>query len=162
MSQDHPYRAQPAKAFWRQTVPGGDGRDIGEWYTRKWPIDEARVAFNQKGDAVRILIRVNEGPLVRVAGLSLRGVEGGWRREILSSAPIKRGEPLSSSALLNERVQVIDFFSAREIAEPEPAPAKCRCRNCGADLWHITAAGEVCCADCDAVCPLRLQLKNEN
>ncbi len=53
--------------------------------------------------------------------------------------------------------QVIDFWTAREF-RPAPAPAaKCRCGNCGADLRHITQSGEVCCADCETVCPYRLQ-----
>jgi hypothetical protein len=53
--------------------------------------------------------------------------------------------------------QVIDFWTAREY---RPAPAqdtKCRCGICGADLWHISKSGEVCCADCDTVCPYRFQ-----
>ena len=58
--------------------------------------------------------------------------------------------------------QVIDFWSAEEIRPAVKPEAKCRCTNCGADLWHIRGDGEVCCADCDAVCPYRLQMKNEN
>ncbi|MDA8257650.1 MAG: hypothetical protein M0Z99_18805 [Betaproteobacteria bacterium] len=53
--------------------------------------------------------------------------------------------------------QVIDFRTAREF-RPAPVPeARCRCGTCGAELWHITQSGEVCCADCDTVCPYRLQ-----
>ncbi|MBI1907199.1 MAG: hypothetical protein HYS20_13355 [Rhodocyclales bacterium] len=58
--------------------------------------------------------------------------------------------------------QVIDFWTSREIRPAPPPDAKCRCTNCGADLWHISSSGEVCCADCEAVCPYRLQAKNEN
>lgn len=58
--------------------------------------------------------------------------------------------------------QVIDFWSAQEVRPALSPDAKCRCTNCGADLWHIRGDGEVCCADCDAVCPYRLQQKNEN
>lgn len=58
--------------------------------------------------------------------------------------------------------QVIDFWTTREIRPAPPPDAKCRCTNCGADLWHISSSGEVCCADCEAVCPYRLQAKNEN
>jgi hypothetical protein len=58
--------------------------------------------------------------------------------------------------------QVIDFWSARELPPAMPPEAKCRCANCGSDLWHVSRSGEVCCADCDEVCPLRLQAKNEN
>ncbi len=57
--------------------------------------------------------------------------------------------------------QVIDFWTARELAaapaEPEPP---CRCGRCGADLWQIRGDGELCCADCDAVCPYRLQRRD--
>lgn len=53
--------------------------------------------------------------------------------------------------------QIIDFYTAREI-RPVPVPeARCRCGICGADLWHINQSGEVCCADCETVCPYRLQ-----
>ena len=53
--------------------------------------------------------------------------------------------------------QVIDFWTAREY-RPAPAPeARCRCGICGADLWHINRSGEVCCADCDTVCPYRVK-----
>lgn len=53
--------------------------------------------------------------------------------------------------------QIIDFYTAREIG-PSPAPeARCSCSICGADLWHINQSGEVCCADCETVCPYRLQ-----
>ncbi len=53
--------------------------------------------------------------------------------------------------------QIIDFYTAREI-RPAPTPeSRCRCGICGADLWHINQSGEVCCADCETVCPYRLQ-----
>lgn len=53
--------------------------------------------------------------------------------------------------------QVIDFHTARPL-RPAPAPeSRCRCGICGADLWHINPSGEVCCADCETVCPYRLQ-----
>ena len=42
--------------------------------------------------------------------------------------------------------RVIDFYTAREVC-PAPSP----------DLWHINRSGEVCCADCETVCPYRLQ-----
>lgn len=58
--------------------------------------------------------------------------------------------------------QVIDFPSAQGIRPAPPRDAKCRCTNCGADLWHISSDGEVCCADCDAACPYRLQVTNDN
>lgn len=53
--------------------------------------------------------------------------------------------------------QVIDFYTAREVRPAAVAPARCRCTICGADLWHINQSGEVCCADCETVCPYRLQ-----
>ncbi len=51
---------------------------------------------------------------------------------------------------------VIDFYTARALPRVAPAEARCRCTLCGADLWHISASGEVCCADCDTVCPYRI------
>lgn len=53
--------------------------------------------------------------------------------------------------------QVIDFYTAREIPPLRAPEARCRCSICGADLWHINQSGEVCCADCETVCPYRLQ-----
>ena len=57
--------------------------------------------------------------------------------------------------------QVIDFWTAAPLRQASAQDAKCRCGNCGADLWHISQNGEVCCADCDAVCPFRLQARDE-
>ena len=51
---------------------------------------------------------------------------------------------------------VIDFYTARPMQTAAKAEARCRCTICGADLWHISASGEVCCADCETVCPYRL------
>lgn len=53
--------------------------------------------------------------------------------------------------------QVIDFSAARGERSAPIAKSKCRCGICGADLWHISESGEVCCADCDTVCPYRIQ-----
>jgi len=44
MSDNHPYKTQPAKAFWRQTVSNSHFLNIPEWYTKKWPITNARIA----------------------------------------------------------------------------------------------------------------------
>lgn len=43
-TDEHPYRQQPAKAFWRNVVANKPAMDIGEWYTRKWEITDARIA----------------------------------------------------------------------------------------------------------------------
>ena len=51
---------------------------------------------------------------------------------------------------------VIDFYTARPLPQVAKAEARCRCTLCGADLWHISASGEVCCADCETVCPYRI------
>jgi cyclohexa-1,5-dienecarbonyl-CoA hydratase len=51
---------------------------------------------------------------------------------------------------------VIDFYTARPLPPVAKAEARCRCTLCGADLWHISASGEVCCADCETVCPYRI------
>ncbi|MCP5235524.1 MAG: hypothetical protein H6945_07280 [Zoogloeaceae bacterium] len=56
--------------------------------------------------------------------------------------------------------QVIDFRTARVVPTPPPPAPLCRCPVCGADLWHVTGVGEVCCADCDAPCPHRLLQKD--
>jgi uncharacterized Zn finger protein (UPF0148 family) len=53
--------------------------------------------------------------------------------------------------------QVIDFYTAREVCAARSPESRCRCSICGADLWHINQSGEVCCADCETVCPYRLQ-----
>ncbi len=53
--------------------------------------------------------------------------------------------------------QVIDFYTAREVRSASPATSRCRCGICGADLWHINQSGEVCCADCETVCPYRIE-----
>ena len=52
---------------------------------------------------------------------------------------------------------VIDFYTARPVRPAVKAEARCRCTLCGADLWHISASGEVCCADCETVCPYRIE-----
>ncbi|MCE9568738.1 MAG: hypothetical protein K8R10_01795 [Rhodocyclales bacterium] len=57
--------------------------------------------------------------------------------------------------------QVIDFYTAREVRQALAPEARCRCSLCGADLWHINQSGEVCCADCETVCPYRLQGSSE-
>lgn len=41
---EHPYRAQPASAFWRQTVQQHHFLEIPSWYRKKWPIGQAAVA----------------------------------------------------------------------------------------------------------------------
>ena len=43
-SADHPYKIQHAKAFWRQTVQDRHFLEITDWYSKKWPISEARIA----------------------------------------------------------------------------------------------------------------------
>lgn len=58
--------------------------------------------------------------------------------------------------------QVIDFWTACEVPTPATQPPLCRCPVCGADLWHVTGGGEVCCADCDAPCPYRLRQKEQS
>jgi hypothetical protein len=45
MGNDHPYKSQPAKAFWRQTVSDRpDPLEIPSWYTKKWSITDARIS----------------------------------------------------------------------------------------------------------------------
>lgn len=56
--------------------------------------------------------------------------------------------------------QIIDFRTVRSMY-PVMIPAKKCCLRCGADVWHIRENGDICCADCDEVCPLQLQVKNE-
>ena len=57
--------------------------------------------------------------------------------------------------------QVIDFHIVAGSFKPAGyCEQKRRCGRCGADLWHILDNGEICCADCEAACPHRLQTKN--
>lgn len=44
MSQQHPYKLLPAKSFWRQTVSKYNFLEIRDWYTKKWPISNARIS----------------------------------------------------------------------------------------------------------------------
>lgn len=40
----HPYKLQPDWAFWRKTVEDRHQLDIGDWYRRKFPISNAKIA----------------------------------------------------------------------------------------------------------------------
>ncbi|MCB1379369.1 MAG: GSCFA domain-containing protein [Alphaproteobacteria bacterium] len=40
----HPYKQQPDRAFWRKTVEDHHSLDISEWYRRKFPISNAKIA----------------------------------------------------------------------------------------------------------------------
>lgn len=40
----HPYKAQPRRAFWRETVSDVNPLEIGEWYRKKFDISSARIA----------------------------------------------------------------------------------------------------------------------
>jgi hypothetical protein len=45
MGNDHPYKAQPAKAFWRQTVSEKQSPlDVTNWYKKKWSIADANIS----------------------------------------------------------------------------------------------------------------------
>lgn len=57
--------------------------------------------------------------------------------------------------------QVIDLRTARPLP-PQPLQPGLRCPTCGAELWRITYAGEVRCADCDSPTPYRLHFKDES
>lgn len=43
-AQEHPYRAQPAKAFWKNVVQDIYPMDVESWYTKKFPIANERIA----------------------------------------------------------------------------------------------------------------------
>jgi hypothetical protein len=43
-ANEHPYRQQPAKAFWKQVVGDRPPTGISDWYRKKWDIAESRVA----------------------------------------------------------------------------------------------------------------------
>lgn len=58
---DHPYRAQPQKAFWRQAVQDRHFLEIGDWYERKWPISELRIATAGSCFAQHIGRRLRQG-----------------------------------------------------------------------------------------------------
>lgn len=63
---------------------------------------------------------------------------------------------------------IIEFRTMQSRLRPQPQSglpmrtAKKCCARCGADVWHISESGEVFCADCDQVCNLQLQNKNEH
>lgn len=42
--RNHPYRLQPPRAFWRQSVSGLHCLDVSDWYRKKFPIDGLSVA----------------------------------------------------------------------------------------------------------------------
>ena len=44
MSESHPYKSQPSKAFWLPTVAQRHHLDIPEWYQKKWDISNSRIA----------------------------------------------------------------------------------------------------------------------
>ena len=41
---DHPYRGQPAKAYWKQTVTPHHPQDVPDWYHKRFSLDGARIA----------------------------------------------------------------------------------------------------------------------
>jgi hypothetical protein len=43
-ASEHPYRQQPAKAFWKRVVGDRPPTEITDWYKKKWDITDARVA----------------------------------------------------------------------------------------------------------------------
>jgi hypothetical protein len=43
-ANEHPYRQQPAKAFWKKVVGDRPSTEIRDWYQKKWNIADARVA----------------------------------------------------------------------------------------------------------------------
>jgi len=43
-ANEHPYRQQPAKAFWKKVVGDRPTTEIPDWYKKKWNIADARVA----------------------------------------------------------------------------------------------------------------------
>lgn len=55
--------------------------------------------------------------------------------------------------------QIIEFRTVQ--LQPTLSAKRC-CERCGADVWHIRQNGEIYCADCDEVCNLQLQVKNEH
>lgn len=56
--------------------------------------------------------------------------------------------------------QIIEFRTVQSM-QPTLSAKRC-CERCGADVWHIGQNGEIYCADCDEVCNLQLQVKNEH
>jgi uncharacterized Zn finger protein (UPF0148 family) len=56
--------------------------------------------------------------------------------------------------------QIIEFHTVQSM-QPTLSAKRC-CERCGADVWHFGQNGEIYCADCDEVCKLQLQVKNEH
>ncbi|NMM05637.1 hypothetical protein [Polaromonas sp.] len=56
--------------------------------------------------------------------------------------------------------KIIEFRIA-QLMQSTAAVKKC-CERCGSDVWHIRQNGEIYCADCEEVCSLQLQVKNEH
>ncbi len=41
---DHPYRTQPAKAFWMQTIAPFEWPDVSDWYSPRYALGGAKIA----------------------------------------------------------------------------------------------------------------------
>ncbi|WP_323036654.1 GSCFA domain-containing protein [Pararhodobacter sp.] len=41
---DHPYRSQPAKAYWKETVTPYHPQDVPDWYEKRFSLEGARIA----------------------------------------------------------------------------------------------------------------------
>ncbi len=43
-ANNHPYKSQPSQAFWRNTIQNTYALDINNWYSKKFPLSDKRIA----------------------------------------------------------------------------------------------------------------------
>jgi outer membrane protein insertion porin family len=79
-------------------------------------VTEAKVTYNEKGNGVRILIRIEEGPLVRMSKLLLRGADPVTIPKIEKAIDLKPGDPLSWTRLTATRDAAAKVYSDRGYA----------------------------------------------
>jgi hypothetical protein len=65
----HPYKSQPPRAFWRQTVEGRGPFEVGDWYVKRFEIGERKIATAGSCFAQHI------GRRMRASGFSYLDVE---------------------------------------------------------------------------------------
>lgn len=76
-------------------------------------VQEAVVTYNEPQDEARILIRLAEGPRIRISDVLLRGVEPNRRSEAYKALDLERGEPVSWTRFGLARANLISRYSDR-------------------------------------------------
>jgi outer membrane protein assembly complex protein YaeT len=77
---------------------------------------DAEVRYNEAGDQVWLTVTVDEGPLIRLAGVRRRGLRGTWEKDLATGSHLRRGAPLSWPDVLAERDRISAFCSDRGYA----------------------------------------------